>query len=199
MPPTSAQCGGGSNMKKIFLWIIIVLAVLVAAFYALNSYIYNEKQGEGLPQDFKEVTFTITGEPVTLKDGVAEVQTVFGQEAHAVVRYFGNEVSKDLDGDGMDDVAFLISQETDDRTYFYVVGALKREGGYIGSKAVLLDTNPIAPQTTEKGEGRMIIVNYAEVPEDSTQPSMGKSVWLLLDPETLEFGEVVQNFEGESR
>jgi heat shock protein HslJ len=29
-------------------------------------------------------------------------------------------------------------------------------------------------------------------------PSVGKSIWLLLDPETLQFGEVEQNFEGEA-
>ena len=33
-------------MKKIIIVIVIMVAVLVAAFFALNSYIYNEKQGE---------------------------------------------------------------------------------------------------------------------------------------------------------
>ena len=32
----------------------------------------------------------------------------------------------------------------------------------------------------------------------STAPSVGKSIWLLLDTETLQFGEVVQDFEGEA-
>jgi|CXWL01.1.fsa_nt_gi hypothetical protein len=32
-------------MKSI-LWVLIAVAVLVGAFFALNSYIYNEKQGE---------------------------------------------------------------------------------------------------------------------------------------------------------
>lgn len=33
---------------KIFLWVVGVLAILVLAFYALNAYIYNEKQA---PED----------------------------------------------------------------------------------------------------------------------------------------------------
>ncbi|HEY4486176.1 MAG TPA: hypothetical protein VJB70_00370, partial [Candidatus Paceibacterota bacterium] len=60
----------------------------------------------------------------------------------------------------------------------------------------------IAPQTTERGEGRMVVVNYTEraYGEPMTaSPSVGKNLWLLLDPKTLQFGEVVQNFEGESR
>lgn len=187
-------------MREIFLSSAILLVVLVAAFFALNSYIHTEKQGEGLPQDFRDITFSIGDERISLRNNSAEVQSVFGERMHATVRYFGNEVQQDLDGDGVEDVAFLVSQETDDaRTFFYVVGALKRESGYIGSKAVLLSTVRIAPQTTEKAEGRQIVVNYAGFPEDSLQPSIGKSVWLLLDPATLEFGEVVQDFEGEER
>ncbi|MBI2109211.1 MAG: hypothetical protein HYT93_03495 [Parcubacteria group bacterium] len=190
-------------MKNIFIWIVVVLAVLIGGFYVLNSYIYNEKQGDGLPQDFKEVTFTISGEPVTLKDGVAEAYTALGGDSKTIVRYFGNEVTHDIDGDGAEDVVFLITQETGGSgTFFYAVGALKREeGGYIGSRAVYLGDR-IAPQTTERGEGRIVIVNYADrAPGEpmTARPSVGKSLYLLLDPKTLEFGEVVQNFEGESR
>lgn len=189
-------------MKNIISVTMITLAVLVGGFFVLNSYIYNEKQGTGLPQDFKEVTFTISGEPVTLKDGVAEAYTALGGASKTIVRYFGNEVAHDIDGDGVEDMVFLITQETGGSgTFFYAVGAIKRGNGYIGSHAVLIGDR-IAPQTTEKGDGRIVIVNYADrAPGEpmTARPSMGKSLYLLLDPETLEFGEVVQNFEGESR
>ncbi len=189
-------------MKKLLLGIVVVLTILVGAFFLFNSYIYNEKQGDGLPQDFKEATFTISGEPVTLKNGVAEVVTALGGASKTVVRYFGNEVTHDVDGDGTEDVVFLITQEAGGSgTFFYAVAALKRDGGYLGSQAVFLGDR-IAPQTTEKGDGRMVIVNYADrAPGEpmTARPSIGKSVWLLLDPETLQFGEVVQNFEGEAR
>ena len=32
----------------------------------------------------------------------------------------------------------------------------------------------------------------------SAQPSQGKSLYLKLDPDLMQFGEVVQDFEGES-
>ena len=175
--------------------------VLAAGVFVLNSYMYDEKQGEGLPQDFRAVTFTLSGEPVTLVDGVAQVQTPFTGASITTVRYFGNEVTHDVDGDGVDDVVFLVTQDAGGSgIFFYAVGALKREGGYIGTSGVLLGDR-IAPQTTEKGEGRMVIVNYADrAPGEpmAARPSIGKSIWLLLDTQTLQFGEVVRDFEGES-
>ncbi len=33
-------------MKHLLLWVVGIIIVLVAAFYALNAYIYNEKQAD---------------------------------------------------------------------------------------------------------------------------------------------------------
>lgn len=188
-------------MRKIFIG-IVGIAILIGGFFALNSYIYKEKQGEGLPKDFRDVTFWVSGEPVTLVNGVAQAQTALGGASITTIRYFGNEIIHDIDGDGIDDVVFLITQETGGSgTFFYAVGALKRDSGYTGTHAVYVGDR-IAPQNISKGEGRQVIVNYADrAPGEpfTTPPSVGKSLYLLLDPKILEFGEVVQNFEGESR
>ena len=110
-------------------------------------------------------------------------------------------MSHDIDGDGLEDMVFLITQDTGGSgTFFYAVGALKRDGGYEGTHAVYIGDR-IAPQSTEKGEGRQIVINYADrKPGEpmSARPSVGKSLRLLLGLDSLEFGEVVQNFEGES-
>ncbi len=48
---------------------------------------------------------------------------------------------------------------------------------------------------------KVIVVNYADRKSGESfavQPSVGKSLWLLLDPKTMKLGEVAQNFEGES-
>ncbi len=184
-----------SPKQKILGTVTIAIAVLVALFFALNSYIYSEKQGDDLPADFKEILFTMSGEPVSLAGGVGQVTTTLGGGGMSTVRYFGNEVTQDVDGNGTEDAVFLVTQETaDGSVFFYAVAALKSDGGYTGSHAVLLGKD-IAPQTTEKGEGRSVVVNYAIAGD----PSAGKSIRLLLDPVTLELGEVVQDFEGESR
>ncbi|MES2931398.1 MAG: hypothetical protein V4682_01725 [Patescibacteria group bacterium] len=182
-------------MKKVLLIVVLAIGILVALFFALNAYIYSEKQGDGLPQDFKEVTFTISGEPVSLKDGVAQARTNLGGDALTTITYFGNEIAHDVDGDGIEDMVFLITQETKaGNEYFYLAAALKRDDGYVGSQAVLIGDR-IKPQSTDKGEGRSVIVNYVE----AARPETGRSLHLLLDVDTLEFGELVQDFEGESR
>ena len=72
--------------------------------------------------------------------------------------------------------------------------------GLVGSQGVLLGDR-IAPQTTELRADGVVVVSYADrAPGESfaTPPSVGKSIWLKLDPATLQFGEVVQDFEGEA-
>src|SRR3989344_5151652 len=183
---------------KILYWILGAVVVLVAGFYALNSYIYTEKQGE-LAADVKDLTFTISGKPITFEDGYSEQEAAPDAASKIVTRYFGNEVSADLDADGDLDIAFLITQEGGGSgTFFYLVGAIKEPGGYRGTQAMLIGDR-IAPQTTEYRDGR-VILNYAErKPGEpfTTPPSVGKSLWLKYDPAAMDFGEVVQDFEGD--
>ncbi|MCR4306792.1 MAG: META domain-containing protein [Candidatus Yonathbacteria bacterium] len=192
-------------MKKF----LIILAVAVSAtllFYAFNTYIYDEKQGNQTPAlSHKDASYMIDGRTITLKDSVSEIEAVPGSASKIVTRYFGNEVRRDLNEDGREDVVFLMTQETGGTgTFYYVVAALNMPEGYIGSQGLLLGDR-IAPQTTkmsrDPGHINVIVVNYAErKPGESfaTPPSVGKSIWLKLDSNTMQFGEVVQNFEGEA-
>ena len=192
-------------MKKI-IYILIALLVLVGLFFAFNAYVYNEKQGDDAPGiltsnvDPKNATYFIDGTAVALVDGVSE-RPIPNSSAKVVTRYFGNETTTDLNADGRDDVFFLLTQETGGSgTFYYAVGALNTDNGYMGTEGVLLGDR-IAPQNTQKGEGSIVVVNYADRKpgEDfSVAPSVGKSMWLKLDPATLQFGEVAQNFEGEA-
>lgn len=188
-------------MKKAFIYILIVLVLLVAGFYALNSYIYNEKQGDiGFPADYKNTTYRIDGNMVTLENGVAKTPISDVPGAIITTTYFGNEVRADLDKDGDEDVAFLVTRDGGGSgTFFYLVAALKEVDGYRGSEGVLIGDR-IAPQTTEFRDGK-VIVNYAErKPTDpmTATPSIAKSLYLKYDPVSMNFGEVVQDFEGEA-
>ena len=177
----------------------LVAVGIVVAFFVFND-TYKERNVDGVAKEVQNLTFFISGEEVVLENGVATARTALGGESDTTVRYFGNEIEHDVDGDGVEDIVFLVAQEAGGSgTFFYAVAALKRDDGYIGSHAVYIGDR-IAPQTTEKGEGRRVIVNYADrAPGEpmSTQPSVGKSLVLLLNPETLQFGEVVQDFEGD--
>ena len=149
----------------------------------------------------KEATYTINGNQVTLLHGISVTDAASGSASKITTRYFGNEVVHDLDGDGRPDTAFILTQETGGSgVFYYAVAALNTPRGYVGSEGVLLGDR-IAPQPTTMGTSTIVIFNYADrKPGESfaAPPSVGKSIWLLLDPQTMQFGEVAQNFEGEA-
>jgi len=192
-------------MKKILLGLIIVIAFLVAAFYAFNANIYNEKQAPAAA-DYKDAEYRIDGSAVQLKDGVAEVEAAPGSASKVTTRYFGNEFATDLDNDGREDIVFLVTQETGGSgTFYYVVAALNTERGYVGSDGYLLGDR-IAPQTIEMSPNprhkNVIVANYADRMANepmTAQPSVGKSAYLKLDTMSMMWGIVEPDFEGESR
>lgn len=192
-------------MRKILVGVIAVFMLIVGGFFALNSYIYNEKQADAAA-DYKDAEYFIEGERVKLKDGIAEVEAAPGSASKIVTRYFGNELKTDLDGDGREDVAFILTQEqAGSGTFYYGVGALHTERGYVGTEAYLLGDR-VAPQNTTLSPNpkhkQVIVFNYADrAPGEPTtaQPSVGKSAYLKLDPQSLRWGIVEPNFEGESR
>ena len=153
----------------------------------------------------QNATYTIDGAPVTLVAGEAVTEVVPGGAEQTITTYFGNEVQVDLNNDSREDIVFLLTQSTGGSgTFFYVVAALNTEVGWQGSQGFLLGDR-IAPQTTELSQNpnhqNVIVVNYmdraADVPM-TEQPSVGTSVWLKLDTETLSWGTVEQDFSGEA-
>jgi len=178
----------------------LVVATFVAGFFLLNNYIYNEKQAH-TSKSFKDAEYRIAGKNVVLKNGVSEVEAAPGSASKVVTQYFGNELYKDLNEDGKEDVVFLLTQTTGGTgTFYYVVAALATDDGYLGSEGVFLGDR-IAPQATQSGPGKSVVVTYADRAAGesfSATPSVGKSIRLLLDPVARQFGEVVSNFEGEA-
>ena len=76
--------------------------------------------------------------------------------------------------------------------------------GYVGSQGIFIGDR-IAPQSANMSQDpktpHVIVVNYADRAAGESfaiQPSVGKTIQLLLDPQTMQFGEVAQNFEGEA-
>lgn len=196
-------------MKKILPIVIVISIILVIFLLSVKTLTNNklESEVEQKPEpvkiisDYKNAEYIIAGEKIKLQNGFSEKTTASGSASKIITSYFGNEVKKDLNGDGREDVVFLLTQETGGTgLFFYAVAALNKENGYVGSEALFLGDR-IAPQTTESGQGKIVIVNYADrKPGEpfSAKPSVGKSIWLLLDEETMQFGEVAQNFEGEA-
>lgn len=194
-------------MKKILIILFVVTFVLLGWYTSKNL---PKNTEETIPTETTAVgprntTYMIEGKSVTLVNGYNEESIDPNSATKIVTKYFGNELETDLNNDGRKDVVFLITQNNGGSgTFYYVVAALNTEAGWIGSQATLLGDR-IAPQTTELSQNpnhkNVIVVNYADrLPGEpmTTQPSQGQSLYLKLDLESLQFGQVEANFEGES-
>jgi len=198
------------NIHKFFIGkaigFIIILVIVGVVVYFYNPDLFSNKKQIIPVADYKNAEYMIDGKSVKLENGYAETEVVSGSASKIITRYFGNELKTDLNGDGREDVAFLVTQETGGSgAFFYVVGALNTENGYIGSDGYLLGDR-IAPQNINVSQNPnhkyVIVANYADrAPGEpmTTQPSMGKSAYLKLDVKTMQWGIVVPDFEGESR
>lgn len=191
------------NTKR-FLVALGTIVLLIAGFFALNPYMYNKKHIGAV--DYKNVEYIIDGQPVKLENGIAQTEAAPGSASKIVTRYFGNELKTDLNGDGREDVVFLLTKDMGGSgTFFYAVAALNTGNGYRGSDGYLLGDR-IAPQSTSLSQNprhkNVVVVTYADrTPGEpmTAQPSVGKSAYLKLDEETMQWGVVVSDFEGESR
>lgn len=155
--------------------------------------------------DPKNAAYTIDGTLIQLKDGYSETEIAPGSATKIITQYFGNELVTDLDGDGDDDVAFILTQQSGGSgTFFYAVAALQTDYGYVGSDGYLLGDR-IAPQSTNLSSNplhkNVVVFNYTDRKLDEAMtvpPSVGKSVYLKIAPEDFRWGIVEPDFEGES-
>lgn len=193
-------------MKNKIIIILLSLLLILSVTFFVKQYIGTNVSTEvAIAHDPKNATYNIDGQSVTLVNGTSIVPIASSSVLKVTTQYFGNEVTHDFDGDGRIDTAAIITQNTGGSgTFYYVVAALNTVNGYVGSQGLLLGDR-IAPQTTEISQDPktpdVIIVNYADRKSGQSfaeQPSVGKSIWLKFDPKTMQFGEVVQNFEGEA-
>jgi heat shock protein HslJ len=177
---------------------MVVLGAAACVAACVDSGVEREASAEAA--EHKNIEYTIAGRTIRLIDGVNEAPAAPGSAAKIVTRYFGNEARGDLNADGREDVAFLLTQETGGSgTFFYAVAAVASERGLRGSEAVLLGDR-IAPQTTQIANGAIVVSYAGRGPGDSlaSMPSVAKSISLKLDARTMRLGELVQDFEGEA-
>lgn len=129
----------------------------------------------------KDATYLIDGESITLVNGLSEIN-IFDSTSKQITRYFGNEAIGDLNDDGKEDMAFILTQDNGGSgTFYYVAVALANDNGYQGLNTILLGDR-IAPQTTKISDGK-INVNYADRELDESfdiKPSVGVSKYFQV-------------------
>ena len=151
-------------MKQQYFWALIgLLIIIVAGTYAYST--LHKGSGAGA-LSYKDGTYLVEGLPA---------------------RYFGDDTIGDLNGDGIPDVAFIVTTDGGGSgTFYYVIAALETGGGYVATNAVLLGDR-IAPQTLSIKNGE-VMANYADrKPGEpmTTEPSVGVTKYLKVEGTTL--------------
>jgi hypothetical protein len=192
-------------MKKLLTVAAVVIFLAITLVVTLRVYKFNSVVNYNIPAktveqsnsshlNYKDATYTVDGQSITLKSGISEI-TGATSSAKIITRYFGNEATGDLNGDNEDDVAFILTQENGGSgTFYYLAVALDNGSGYKGLNTALLGDR-IAPQTIEINKGE-IIVNYADRKEGepmSASPSVGvsKNFQVVMD-QVKEINNIVQ-------
>src|SRR4051812_36146911 len=120
-------------MKKIL--IILFLIIIIGGAYIFRV----ERTQKTIVLDYKNTSYVIENNTVTLVNGIAEESEAPGSASTILTQYFGNEVRADFDADGREDIAFIITQSGGGSgTFYYLVYALNKETGYIGSQGLFI-------------------------------------------------------------
>lgn len=179
--------------EKYIAGTVIVFLALLAAVFFLGS------RGDALPNveplratttvaslsdQVKSATYLIDGEAITLTSGVSVLPTAPESASIETTKIFGEPVIGDINGDGKNDAAILLVQNTGGSGMFYYLAvAYATSTSVLGSNALFLGDR-IAPQTVEIRNG-MIIANYATRKADesmTTQPSFGMTLYAKHAP-----------------
>lgn len=176
--------------NKILIAIVVVIIAIVGIYYFCPK-----EPSNTISSDYKSISYKINGEAINLKNGIAETGIVPGSSSIIITKYFGNEVQTDLNGDGMQDVALLLTQNHGGSgTFYYVVAAIKNGNGYIGTNAIFLGDR-ISPQSTVFKDGK-IVVNYADRRNSepmTAKPTVGISrYFMVVDNELVEANDISQ-------
>ena len=174
------------SKTKFILIIIVIVVVAIGAVLFIGREAkapVSSQPGQTQAQfDPMNATYVIDGQSYALVNGVSEVAAAPGSASKITTRYFGNQATGDLNGDGIPDYGFLITQDGGGSgTFFYAVAAIKTGSGYKMTNAYFLGDR-IAPQSTQI-VGQELVVNYADRASGepmTAQPSVGVSKYFKV-------------------
>lgn len=137
--------------------------------------------------DARNATFTLDGQAVSLKDGLSNIPSAPGSASLTATRYIGHEARGDLNGDGQEDVAFMVTQDGGGSgLFYYAVAAIKTADGYKTTNGFLIGDR-IAPQSIVIPQNSSELqVNFADrKPGEpmSAPPSVASVLLLKVTPQ----------------
>ncbi len=137
----------GILIRKSDKALFFVISIIIILFAIVG---YQQLTGVAPTQITPIISSVIISHPVIKNDGPQVSQ-----------QYFGNEVTGDLNGDGVADVAFIIPRSDPDRgLLYYLTSAIATSTGHIGTNLLFLGNN-VNPQVISI-TNRIIDVSYLD-------------------------------------
>lgn len=137
--------------------------------------------------DIRNSTFTLEGRPVSLKNGVSVVPSAPGSASSVTVRLMGSEARGDLNNDGREDRAFIVTRDGGGSgTFYYAVAAIASADGYRTTNAFPVGDRVIVQSMAIPRNSNELQVNFARRrPGEpmSTRPSADAVLLLKVTPQ----------------
>jgi hypothetical protein len=187
------------NKNNIISAILLVIVVLVLAYFGYKYYSENLKQKTAVDNfpisklttvDPLNTTYTIENHTFTLINGKAEKEITQGSQEKINVYVLGTPNFGDLNNDKVNDaVVILIYTPGGSGVFYYVAVAIKdtENNTTIGSNAILLGDRIAFYNNSINLDGE-ITVNYADRKNNepfTTLPSVNVSRYFLVSGNTL--------------
>ncbi len=137
--------------------------------------------------DAKNSTFTLDGQSVTLKDGMSSIPSAPGSASSTTTRYSGHEGRGDLNNDGQEDMAFIVTQDPGGSgLFYYVVAAIKGADGYRTTNGFFIGDR-IAPHSIviPRNSNELQVRYAARQPGEpmTAPPTAGRVLLLKVTPQ----------------
>ena len=175
------------DVMKIFIKIFVVLSMTSAAVFLGKGGGSAAAQLDQYAHDPLNATYLIEGVAVRLMDGRCELPAAPGSATKTRTAVLGQPVYGDMDGDGDEDAALLLTHDPGGSGMFYYVAvAINVNGRYQATNAALLGDR-IASMDITIRSGAAVVKYTDRRPEEpmSTTPSVNKTTVLILKNEKL--------------
>ena len=135
----------------------------------------------------RDATYTIEGQPVTLRNGFAERPAAPGSATRVQTQVIGAPAYGDIDGDGdRDALLFLLHRPGGSGDFYYVASALAVDGGYRGGETMLIGDR-ISPRRLDVLHGLVVIDYLDRMPGEpmAAKPTQTRTAYLTFHGDQL--------------
>lgn len=143
--------------------VVLIILLLSGALYYVRQDTNPEYFSKNPIEQYKNGTYAINGEQVTLRDGASEKEVSISSalKVKSFTNYFGKELITDLNGDNVNDAAIIITQNNNTgKIEYYMVVVITTTDGYATTNSIFIE-NDISPEAPVLDDGA-ISVTYTK-------------------------------------